>query len=75
MKKGSLTTTDAAAKVGLHLVTLQRWIAAGKVKAPRPTLVGAVGYRLWTAKDVERLQKTKNGIYRKGRGRKPKPKR
>jgi DNA-binding transcriptional MerR regulator len=66
---------DAAAKVGLHLVTLQRWIAAGKVKAPRPTLVGAVGYRLWTAKDVERLQKTKDRIYRKGRGRKPKPKR
>jgi len=75
MIKGKLTTTATAAKVGLHLVTLQRWIAAGKVKAPKPTLIGAVGYRLWTAKDVERLQKIKNGIYRKGRGRKPEPKR
>jgi DNA-binding transcriptional MerR regulator len=75
MIKGRLTTAEAAAKVALHPVTLQRWIAAGKVKAPKPTLVGAVGYRLWTDKDVERLQKIKNGIYRKGRGRKPKPKR
>jgi DNA-binding transcriptional MerR regulator len=75
MIKGRLTTAEAAAKVGLHPVTLQRWIAAGKVNAPKPTLVGAVGYRLWTAKDVERLQKIKNGNYRKGRGRKPKPKR
>jgi excisionase family DNA binding protein len=75
MIKGKLTTAEVAKRVDLHQVTLQRWIAAGKVRAPKPTLVGAVGYRLWTAKDVEALQKVKNGNYRKGRGRKPKPKR
>lgn len=74
MLDGKLTTGEAARKVGLHQVTLQRWIAAGKVKAPKPTLVGAVGYRLWTARDVENLKKTKVQIHRKGRGRKPKRK-
>jgi excisionase family DNA binding protein len=75
MIDGKLTTAEAARKAGIHLVTLQEWIAKGKVKAPKPTLVGAVGYRLWTARDVAVLLKTKKAIYRKGRGRKPKPKR
>ena len=70
MFDGKLTTSEAAKAVGIHPVTLQRWIAAGKVNAPKPTLVGAVGYRLWTAKDVERLRKVKLKIHRKGRGRK-----
>jgi excisionase family DNA binding protein len=67
-----LTTSEAARVTGIHPVTLQRWIAAGKVKAPKPILFGAVGYRLWTAKDIKSLQKIKSATYRKGRGRKPK---
>jgi excisionase family DNA binding protein len=72
---GKLTTTEAAKKAGIHLATLQRWIAVGRIEAPKPTLIGAVGYRLWSTKDVERLKKAKQEIYRKGRGRKPKQKR
>ena len=75
MLDGKLTTAEAAEEVGVHLATLQRWIAAGRIEAPKPTLIGAVGYRLWSTKDVARLQKAKKEIYRKGRGRKPKPKR
>ena len=71
---GKLTTAEAAKEVDIHLATLQRWIATKKVAAPKPSLIGAVGYRLWSAKDVERLKKVKEEIYRKGRGRKPKPK-
>jgi excisionase family DNA binding protein len=74
MIDGKLTTAEAARKVGLHVVTLQRWIASGKVKAPKPTLVGAVGYRLWAAKDIGVLLRVKSRIYRRGRGRKPKRK-
>jgi len=74
MLDGKFTTTEAAKEAGIHLATLQRWIVTRKVTAPKPTLVGAVGYRLWSAKDVARLKKVKAGIYRKGRGRKSKPK-
>ncbi len=75
MRNGRLTTVEAAKEVGIHLATLQRWIAEGKIRPPKPTLRGAVGYRLWSAKDVVRLKKAKKEIYRKGRGRKPKRKR
>jgi hypothetical protein len=65
-----LTTAEAARRSGIHQVTLQRWIATGKAKAPKATLIGAVGYRLWSAKDIAALLRTKAVIYRKGGGRK-----
>ena len=67
---GKFTTAEAAKRTGITWRTLQRWIAAGKVKSPKPSLVGAVGYRLWSADDVIRLGRVKEQIYRKGRGRK-----
>ena len=70
MISNKLTTAEAAKRAGIHPVTLQKWIAAGKLNAPKPTLIGAVGYRLWSAKDIAILLKFKQAIYRKGRGRK-----
>lgn len=67
-----LTTVEAAKRAGITWRTLQRWIAAGKVKPPKPALIGAVGYRLWSANDVVRLRRIKKRIYRKGGGRKKK---
>jgi excisionase family DNA binding protein len=72
MINGKRTTVEAARQVGIHQITLQKWIAAGKLKAPKPVLIGAVGYRLWSAKDIAVLLKVKQAIYRKGRGRKKK---
>jgi len=69
MIDNKLTTAETARRVGIHQVTLQKWIAAGKLKAPKPVLIGAVGYRLWSAKDVAALLKVKQAIYRKGGGR------
>jgi predicted site-specific integrase-resolvase len=70
MNKAKLKTHQAAAAVGIHLSTLNEWIASGKVKAPKPVLVGAVGMRLWSPADIARLRVVKQKIYRKGRGRK-----
>jgi len=66
MISGKHTTAEAAKQAGIHQITLQKWIATGKVKAPKPTLIGAVGYRLWSAKDVAALLKVKQAVYRKG---------
>jgi len=68
--KRKLTTAEAAKNVGIHLATLQRWIAAKKVVPPKATFRGIVGYRFWAATDLERLKNVKGVIYRKGRGRK-----
>lgn len=68
------TTREAAEAVGLTRVTVQRWIAAKKFRAPRTRLVAGVGKRLWNEGDISRLREMKKEIYRKGRGRKPKAK-
>jgi excisionase family DNA binding protein len=70
----NLTTLEAARELGLDRITLQRWIAAKKVKAPKPIIRNGRAVRLWSAVDMKRLQEVKAKIHRKGRGRKPKAK-
>jgi hypothetical protein len=65
-----LTTREAAAAAEVALITLNRWIAKGKIRAPSPFLVGARGMRLWGPADVERIRAHKMKHFRKGRGRK-----
>ena len=71
----TLSTADVAQEVGIDRVTLERWISNGKIKAPKSIQIGGGSFRKWTAADVERVRKYKAQNYRKGRGRKPKPKR
>jgi excisionase family DNA binding protein len=71
----SLNTADAAKKVGIGRNTLQRWIRDGHVKAPKAILQNGRAVRLWSNSDIKRLADVKENTYRKGRGRKPKPKR
>ncbi len=54
-----LTTRDAAKAGGISLVTLQRWIAAGKVRAPKLIVLGKTKVRLWSRADVARIRKAK----------------
>ena len=39
---------------------------------PEPTLIGAVGYRLWSLDEIEEVKVVKRAIYHKGGGRKKK---
>jgi predicted site-specific integrase-resolvase len=70
-----LSTAEVAKKVGIDRVTLERWLASGKIRPPSSLHVGQKTFRDWTGADVNRLKKYKQENYRKGRGRKPKPKR
>ena len=54
-----LTTRDAAKAGGISLVTLQRWIAAGKVRAPKLKVLGKVKVRLWSKADLARIRKAR----------------
>jgi predicted site-specific integrase-resolvase len=71
----NLSTQDVARKVGIHRVTLENWLSSGKVESPKTVRFGKNEFRNWTAADVERIRRYKLKNYRKGRGRKPKPKR
>jgi len=70
-----LSTAEVAQKVGINRVTLERWLSSGKVKQPKTVRFGRNEFRNWTDADVERVRKYKQANYRKGRGRKARPKR
>jgi predicted site-specific integrase-resolvase len=67
-------TKQAAAAVGISLMTLQRWIAGEKIQAPALQIRNGRAVRLWNESDMARLRRVKQAIYRRGRGRKKKPK-
>ncbi len=71
---GTLSTPEVAKLVGIHPITLERWLAHGKIAGPKKLRAGKRVVRLWTMQDVERMKRHKVTSYRKGRGRKPKPK-
>jgi predicted site-specific integrase-resolvase len=71
----SFSTQDVLKQVGISRATLERWLASGKLKGPQTVRFGKSEFRSWTASDLDRVRKYKLKNYRKGRGRKAKPKR
>jgi len=69
------STKQAAQKAGISWITLRRWLAAGKVRPSQAVPYDGRTLWRWSNADVEKLRKYKQENYRKGRGRKPKPKR
>ncbi len=57
------------------MITLEKWLKQRKVATPKRLQVGHRVVRLWTKADLERVREYKQENYRKGRGRKAKPKR
>ena len=51
------SSREAAKKLGISLMTLQRYIAAGKITAPKLQTISGIKLRLWTARDIERAKK------------------
>ena len=69
------STGQVTRMVGIGRMTLLRWLNNGKIAEPRRIRHGGIDARVWSDRDVERVRKYKQQNYRKGRGRKPKPKR
>jgi hypothetical protein len=53
----SFSTREAAHKLGVTILTMQRHIAAKTVDAPPVKKVGGVSMRLWTASDIAKARK------------------
>jgi predicted site-specific integrase-resolvase len=52
------SSREAAKKLKISLMTLQRYIADGNwIKAPLLQKIGGVKVRLWTPRDIERARK------------------
>ena len=63
------TTVQVAKRVGIPLRSLMRWIAEGKIKAPRLRRVWNISVRIWSEDDIRRLQKYRKAHFREGMGR------
>ena len=66
-----VSTREAAAKLGISLISLQRYIATKKISAPKVQRIGGVRVRLWTDRDIKRVRKELPGI-RNGRSKRGK---
>jgi hypothetical protein len=55
-RKKLKSTRDAAKELGVHAITLHRYIAAKKVPAPEIQMVGGVKVRLWSQTDIDRVR-------------------
>jgi hypothetical protein len=55
--KERLSTREAAKKLGVALLTLQRHVTAKTVDAPPLQKIGGVSVRLWTARDIAKARK------------------
>jgi hypothetical protein len=60
--KKLLSTREAAKRLGVTILTLQRHVTAKTVKAPPLAKVGGVSVRLWTTRDIENARKVLAGI-------------
>ena len=67
--KGLFSTREAAKKLGVSLLTVQRHVSAKTVDVPPLQKVGGVSVRLWTNRDIEKARKVLAGI-RPGRKKK-----
>ena len=50
------STREVAKKLGLSLLSIQRYIAAGKIPVPPVLNVGGGKLRIWTDQDIEKVR-------------------
>ena len=55
--KETFSTREAAQKLGVALLTLQRHVSARTVDAPPLQKVGGVRVRLWSNREIEKARK------------------
>jgi len=72
-RKQIYSTAEVARMIGVHKVTLVRWLLAGRLAEPRRSSLGGQVLRLWSERDLARAKAFKDANYRlatvEGRGR------
>ena len=66
------STKEAAKRVGVHWMTLHKWIAAGKVRPSEQIGMNGGKHWRWTEQDIQKVRKYKEEHFREGQGRRNK---
>jgi DNA-binding transcriptional MerR regulator len=59
------STQEVANLVGVHKLTLLRWLYTGRIAEPRHARIAMQNHRVWSERDLERVRKFKEANYRK----------
>ncbi len=51
------TTREAAKKLGVSFISLNRYIAAKKIPVPKIQRLGGGSFRIWTDADIEKVRR------------------
>jgi len=60
--KRKYSTREAAKQLGRTILTLQRHITLGTIKAPPVSTIGTIRVRLWSDRDIEKARKVLAGV-------------
>jgi len=66
------STKEAAGKVGVHWMTLHKWLAAGKIRPSSQLDMNGGKHWRWTSKDIAKIKRYKKEHFREGQGRRAK---
>lgn len=56
-RMNTYSTREAANKLNVHYISLQRYITSGKVPAPKVVKIAGVSVRVWSAQDIAAVRK------------------
>jgi predicted DNA-binding transcriptional regulator AlpA len=56
-RMNKLSTRAAAKELGLSSTSLDRYVSAGKVPAPKTQRIGGLKVRIWSDRDIEKVRK------------------
>ena len=68
-----LSTSAVAKLVGVHPLTLERWLSSGALRWPKTLIADGHVLRLWDEADVERVRRYKEARSQRVSGGKPRP--
>jgi len=66
------STKEVAKKVGVHWMTLHKWLAAGKIRPSAQLDMNGGKHWRWTPKDIAKIKRYKKEHFREGQGRRAK---
>lgn len=70
--KNQYSTIQAAQKLGISLMTLNRYLKANKIPAPPVQLVSQFRIRLWSDSDIEKVRNLLPTVFNERKTQQPK---
>jgi len=65
MSVTTYSTQEVAKLLGIHKSTLLRWLYSARIAEPKHATIAMQNHRVWSERDLKRVEKFKEASYRK----------